>query len=134
MNDTLTPKDLSFSTISATNLPGAARSFPRVISEDSSYRRQSSHISSLSPTTIRVSHQPRKNGSKQRTLCAVDQLLTRLDAQSNPIGTTDFKIALQMDIPSDVTLTEFRAAAAILFGLVLESDGAVLDMLYRGEY
>lgn len=135
MNDTLTPKDLSFSTISATNLPGSARSFPRVASADSSHRRQSTHLGTMSPTVIRVSHQPRKNGSgKQRSLFAVEQTLTRLDASGNPIGVTDFKVAFQCDIPSDITLAEIRAAVAILLGALLENDAAGLDQVVNGEY
>jgi hypothetical protein len=135
MNDTLTPKDIVFSTIGATQLPGAARSFPRVASPNSDYRRLSSHISSLSPTVIRVSHQPRSSKSTiQRSLFAVDQTLTRLDASSNPISKTTFKVAFQTDIPSDVTLAEWRAALSILFGALQESDGALLTAMYNGEF
>lgn len=135
MNDTLTPKDYVLSTTGATQLPGAARSFPRVVSSGDDYRRSSSHISSLSPTVIRVSHQPRSAKSAiQRSLFAVDQTLTRLDVSSNPISTTTFKVAFQSDIPADVTLAEWRAALSVLFGALLESDAALLTAIYNGEY
>ncbi len=135
MNDTLTPKDIVFSTIGATQLPGSARSFPRVASPNSDYRRMSNHVGSLSPTVIRVSHQPRSSKSTvQRSLFAVDQVLTRLDASSNPIGKTAFKVAFQADIPVDVTLAEYRAALSILFGALQENDGALLTAIYNAEF
>lgn len=137
MNDTLTPKDLVFSTISATQLPGAARSFPRVQSTVGSreHRRQSTHVGSLSPTVIRVNHEPRKRGvGFMRSLFGIEQTLTRLDANSNPIGVTSFKTNFQNDIPADVTLNEFRAGVAILMGALLENNGALIDAMYNGEY
>lgn len=137
MNDTLAVKDLVMSTIGATQLPGSARNFPRVASKRATeYLRQSSHISSLSPTVIRVAHNPRSNdaGSKQRSLIAVDQTLTRLDASSNPVSSTSFKVAFQCDIPSDVTLAEYRTAVSTLLGALLESDGALVTSMYYGEY
>lgn len=136
MNDTLAVKDLVMSTVGATQLPGSARNFPRSISKKSNeWTRSSLHISSLSPTTIRVAHTPRINGGdKQRSLFAVDQVLTRLDASTNPVSTTSFKVAFQADIPSDVTLTEFRTAVSTLLGALLESDGANITALYNGEY
>lgn len=135
MNDTLAIKDLAFSAVGATQLPGAARNFPRVATTSTEHHRQSSHLGTMSPTLVRIAHQPRKNGvGLQRSLCAVDQTLTRLDASNNPIGSTKFKVAFQMDIPADVTITEIRAAAAILFGALLESDAAMLGSLVNGEY
>lgn len=135
MLDTISAKALITSTLDAANFDAAnTRSFPRVASIDKSERRQSLHIGSLSPTVLRISHQPRKSDvDVQRSLVAIDQTLTRLDAQSNPIGSTKFKVAIQADIPSDVTLAEFRAAALLLFGFLLETDGAALTSVYNGE-
>lgn len=135
MNDTLPVKDLAMATVGATQLPGTARSFPRTFSSDGSYKRTSAHIGSLSPTTIRVSHQPRKTTTaKQRSLFALDQTLTRLDASSNPILVTDFTVAFQVSIPGDVTLAEYRTAVSTLCGALLESDGALITSLYNGEF
>lgn len=136
MNDTLAIKDLVMSTVGATQLPGSARNFPRTVSKKANeFLRQSMHISSLSPTTVRVAHTPRASASeKQRSLFAVDQVLTRLDASSNPVSSTSFKVAFQCDIPSDVTLAEYRTAVSLLLGALLESDGAVVTALYNGEY
>jgi len=134
MNDTLAVKDLVMSTVGATQLPGAARNFARIVSGDDSYKRLSAHIGSLSPTTIRVAHQPRKNGlGKQRSLFALDQVLTRLDAQSNPILKTDFTVGLQSSIPADVTLAEYRTAVSTLAGALLADDGALITSIYNGE-
>jgi hypothetical protein len=134
MNDTATPKDLVFSTIGATQLPGAARSFPRVASSDGQYRRQSLHVSSLSPSIMRISHTPRKTQSAiQKSLLSLDQTLTRVDALGNPIGTTKFSVGFNLTIPGDVTLTEVRSAAAILLGFLLEADAANLTALYNAE-
>jgi len=134
MNDTLSVKDLSMSTVGATQLPGTARSFPRVASASDAYLRLSTHISSLSPTTIRVSHVPRNNGTgKQRSLFAIDQDLTRVDASSNPISKTRLTVGFQATIPSDVTLAEYRTAVSTLLGALLESDGALITSIYNGE-
>lgn len=135
MNDTLTPKDLSFSTINAANLPGDARSFPRVASSDSSHLRRSTHLGSLSPSVLRIAHQPRKNGSgKQRSLLALDQTLTRLDSSNNPVGTVEFKVAFQCDIPEGVTADEFVAACQTLFGALLSNNAEGLKQILNGEY
>jgi hypothetical protein len=136
MNDTLAVKDLAISTVGATQLPGSARNFARVHSVDSAYRRVSNHINAngLSPTTIRVAHTPRNNSvTTQRSLIAIDQDLTRLDASSNPISKVRFKVAFQADIPEGVALAEYRTACATLFGALLETDGALLTSIYNGE-
>lgn len=135
MNDTATPKDYLLTSTSATNLPGSARSFPRVQSTDSQNRRQSLHISSLSPCVLRIGHQVRKNSTGvQKSICSIDQTLTRLDALSNPISSTKFSIAVQANIPGDVTLVEFQAAASILLGFLLETNAANLTALYNAEF
>lgn len=135
MNDTVNIKPLLPAQIGSTQLDATARAFARITSEDSSWQRSNSVLGSLSPTTLRIAHQPRTTKSPiQRTLCACDQVLTRLDALSNPIGTNKFKVALQADIPEGVSLAEFRAAAMILFGFLLENNGANLDAIYGREY
>jgi len=135
MNDTQTIKPIVASTFDAANF-GTGRAFSRVASADAKvYRRANSAIGSLSPTTLRIAHQPRKGtNTVQRTLCAVDQLLTRVDALGNPISTTSFKAALQADLPQDVSLAEFRAAVDLLVGFLTENDGANITALYAGEY
>jgi len=135
MNDTQNVKALSISTIGGTQLPGSALAFPRVASSNSENRRTNYQIGSLSPTSLGISHRPRSVSSPvQRTLAYIDQKLTRIDAQSNPIGNTTVRVALQCNIPSDVTLAEFRAAASLLLGFLLETDGANLTALYNGEF
>jgi len=135
MNDTVTAHKLVSANITGSVVDGTARSFPRVASNSNVEAiRQSLHVSSVSLTVLRVSHQPRKlvNGM-QRSLCAIDQTLSRLDATSNVISTSKFKVAFQTDIPSDVTLTEWREAVYLLIGILTESNGAVLDALYNSE-
>lgn len=135
MNDTISVKPLLSAQIGNTQLDSVARSFARVVSEDTSHQRSNSNLGSLSPTVLRIAHQPRTVKSPiQRSLIAVDQTLTRLDATSNPISSVKFKVALQCDIPDGVTLAEFRAAAMVLFGSLLETDAALLTAVYNREY
>lgn len=136
MNDTLSIKSLAISTVGATQLPGSALSFARVASaKQTDHLRSNSAIGSLSPTVLRVAHQPRSAKSDvQRSLISVDQTLTRVDALSNPIGSVVINIALQTNIPSGVTLAEWRAAAAVLLGSLLATDGELLTAIYNGEY
>lgn len=137
MNDALNVKDLAISTIGATQLPGSARVFARVASADpNTHLRQSSHIGSLSPTTVRIAHQPRtaKSGV-QRSLLSVDQVLTRLDSSSQPTGIkSKFNIGIQTNISDDVSLEEWRAGLATLLGLVLADDGAIATEIYEGKF
>jgi hypothetical protein len=136
MDDTLSIKALAISTVGATQLPGSALAFPRVVSGSQSvHLRRNSAISSLSPTDLRIQHTPRsEKSSVQRSLCSVDQTLARLDASSNQIDEDAFSVKLQADIPPGVTIEEFRAAAAILFGGLLANDGMLLNSIYYGEY
>lgn len=135
MNDTLAIKPLLPAQIGASQLDSTAKSFPRVASSGKDHRRQNNYISSVSPTILSVAHQPRTaKSSTQRSFCYIEQSLARLDAQSNVISTDAFKVGLQCVIPSGVTLAEFRAAAMILFGALLEGNSAMLDQLYYGEY
>lgn len=135
MNDTVAAHKLVSANITGSVVDGTARSFPRVASPSGSEAlRQSLHISSVSPTSFRVSHQPRKSSTDvQRSLCAVDQTLARVDTSSNIISTSKFKVAFQTDIPSDVTLAEWREAVYLLLGILTETDGAVLNAIYNKE-
>lgn len=135
MNDTQNVKALALSTVGATQLPGSALAFPRVASSNTEQRRTNYSISSLSPTSLVISHRPRTTTNDvQRTLAYIDQKLTRLDAQSNPISDTIVRVGFQCNIPSDVTLTEYRAAVSLLLGFLTESDGANITALYNGEF
>jgi hypothetical protein len=135
MNDTITAHKLVSANITGSVVDATARSFPRVIGSNSSEAlRQSLHIGSMSPSVVRIAHQPRKSDvDVQRTLCALDQTLARLDAQSNVISTTRASVALQTNIPSDLSLTEWREMVYLLIGTLTESNGAVLDALFNRE-
>jgi len=136
MDDTLSIKALDCSTIGATQLPGTALAFPRVVSSSPSvHLRRNSAISSLSPTDLRIQHTPRTAKSDlQRSLVSVDQLLTRLDTESNPVDEEHFSVKFQCDIPSGVTYEEFKAGFEILCGAILADDAALLYSVYQGEY
>lgn len=137
MNDTLNVKDLAISTVGATQLPGSARAFARIESADAkTHLRSNSSIGSLSPTVIRIAHQPRTAKSDvQRSIVACDQKLTRLDTSSQPTCVEHtFTVALQTNIPSGVSLAEWRAGLATLLGALLESNGALADQVYAGEF
>lgn len=137
MLDTLNVKDLLISAIGATQLPGSARAFARVASADPKvHLRQSSHLGSLSPTTLRISHQPRSaKSSVQRSLIALDQVLVRLDSSSQPTGIrSEFTVAVQTNIGNDVSLAEWKSGLATLLGALLESDGALATEVYEGKF
>lgn len=135
MNDTLSVKEISTSTLDAANFPGTARSFPRVVSQNSEYLRQSLHIGATSPTVLRVAHQPRSTKSTvQRSLFGIRQTLARLDAQSNPISYDQFDVNFQTVLPQGVTEAEFLTSAKLCIGALLENDGALLKQIYNGEY
>lgn len=135
MNDTLLVKDLATSTIGATQLPGAARTFARVASSDNKvHLRQSNHLGSLSPTVIRIQHTPRSSKSAvQRSVLALDQTLGRLDAQSNLLESVKFSIKIQSDIPEGVTEAEWKAALATLLGGLLEADAALAIQFFYAQ-
>lgn len=135
MDDTQSVKDLDISTLDAANFPGSAKSFARIVSTKVGEAiRRNDGISSLSPTLMRVSHQPRVNGAGlQRSVMAIDQQLTRLDASSNPVSVTKFSVKFQADIPADVTLAEYQAGVKLLLGTLLGSSGANIDAIFRGE-
>lgn len=135
MNDTLAVKALLSAHLDAADFDSTVRSYPRVASIGNENKRMSSHLGSLSPTVLAVAHQPRSSSTiNQRSLIYVEQTLTRVDALSNPLGSTKVKISLQSNIPSDVTLAEYRAVAMQLLGALLESDAALLNSIYAGEY
>lgn len=135
MNDTLSIKAYLPATIDAAELDSTTRTFPRIASASiNDTRRQSLHVSSLSPTVLRIAHTPRTaKNLVQKSLFSVDQTLTRLDASSNPIGTTKFKVGFITEIPADVTLAEWQAAKNLLIGALIESSGALADAIYNGE-
>lgn len=135
MNDTLSIKELSTSTLDAANFPGTARSFPRVVSQTSEYLRQSTHVGDLSPCLLRIAHQPRSAKSNvQRSLIGIRQTLARLDAQSNPISYDQLDVNFQFVKPQGITEAEYLTAAKLLVGALLESDGALLKQMFNGEY
>lgn len=135
MNDTLSAKELVMSTIGATQLPGTARTYARVqAKKDTESLRRSSHISSLSPTDIRIAHQaPSGDKGVTRSLFAVDQKLTRLDTLNNPIGEDTITVAFQMTKTKGATLAEVRTAVSVLLGALLETDGALVSAVYNQE-
>lgn len=137
MNDTLNVKDLAIATVGATQLPGSARAFARVASADPKiHLRQSSHIGSLSPTTLRIAHQPRSAKSNvQRSLLSLDQVLVRLDSSSQPTGIrSQYSIAFQTTIGNDVTLEEWQAGLATLLGALLENSAALATEIYQAKF
>jgi hypothetical protein len=135
MNDTLAVKGLLIASITNTQLDASAKNFPRVASNQSEYRRRSTHIHSLSPTDIVVSHVPRSGkNTVQRSRLAVEQTLTRFDAVPNPISAVKFSTALTIAIPEGVTQAEFVEAFRLLIGTLTESSSAVAVALYNGEY
>jgi hypothetical protein len=121
-------------TTSAIALDSTQYAFPRVSSSDKQERRRNTAISSLSPTTLRISHQPRTAANRvQRSLAAIDQQLTRLDSSSNPVSVTNGSVAFQSNIPSDMTLAEYRAMCVLLIGFLSENDMANVDAQFNGE-
>lgn len=135
MNDSHNAKELVISTVGATQLPGAARTYARVQSRKvTESLRRSTHISALSPTDIRIAHTPiLKTGDVSRSLFAVDQTLQRVDALSNPIAKDSLTVAFTMTKKEGVSLAEVRAAVSVLFGALLENDGALIDAVYNQE-
>lgn len=135
MNDTLTVHKLVAANITGSVVDATARSFPRVSSTNNSEEhRQSLHINSVSPTVIRIAHQPRKSDlDVQRSLCATDQTFARLDAQSNVISTSKATFGTQTNIPSDVTEAEWLELAYLHIGLLTENSGAVLKAIFNRE-
>ncbi len=135
MVDTLSIKELDFSTLDSGNFPGTARSFPRIQSNQNvEFLRQSSHIGSLSPSVLRIAHSRRRQASDlQRSVFSLDQGLGRLDASSNLISTDRVHVKFQADISAGVTLAEYRTAVKLLLGALLESDGALISSVYNSE-
>lgn len=135
MNDTLSVKGLLLSQVLAAQLDASARSFPRVAGSGKEYIRRSTHIHSLSPTDLIIQHVPRTaKNTVQRTRCAIQQTLTRFDAQSNPIKSDVFSVAITSTIPSGVSLAEFLEAYRLLLGFSTESSSANMTALFNGEF
>lgn len=135
MLDTLLFKDIDMSAVGSTQLPGSARTFSRTQAPRlNEYFRRSTHVSSLSPTDLRIVHSPRTpKNPRQRSTCQLIQVLTRFDASSNPVSSTKFEVGLSCYIPADVTLAEFRAAVKLLIGGLVATDGEMITALYNGE-
>lgn len=135
MNDSHNAKELVISTIGATQLPGAARTFSRVQPKKvTESLRRSTHISSLSPTDIRIAHTPAsKVGDVSRSLLAVDQMLQRVDALSNPIAKDNLTVGLTLTKSTGCSLAEARTAFSVLFGALLENNGALIDAMFNQE-
>lgn len=135
MTDKLDIKSVAINTVGATQLPGSAISFERVVSEDTATaQRASYHIGSLSPTIMRVFHLlPKKSGAVTRSTMIIDQTLSRVDALSNQIGTNVHSVGLQLTRDSGTTLAESRASFALLAGALLANDGQLFDSLFKRE-
>jgi len=136
MTDSQSVKAIDLATITGSVLPGSALAFERIASSDPKVSlRSNSSVGSLSPTTIRIQHTAPAKGSNgsRRAIYATDQTLMRLDSQSNPIGAIKGSIASSALIPETMTLTEFRAMAALHYGDMLANNGAKIDAIYRGE-
>jgi len=96
--------------------------------------RQNTSISSVSPTRLRIAHQPITVKSPvKRSLTALDQSLARLDAQSNVISIDSFSVKLQSENGATVTEAEYLAAWNKLIGYAVAGDNAGLKAMYRGE-
>ena len=135
MVDTITAQKILTNTIDSGELDATVRSFPRTVSPSvNDAKRQSIHLGSLSPTVLRVAHTARSStNKKQRSLMQIQQQLTRLDALSNPVSVTAFDIAIQTNIPADVTQAEWLEAFSLLIGALLAGDAALAKALYNGE-
>lgn len=140
MNDQLSVKSLSLATLDAANFPGSAELYPRTvgIAGDPEFLRTAYPISSLSPTTIRIGHRPSKGNVPQRSLLALDQVLTRLDGSSQPTGVVDkFTLSLQLTKTDGCSEAEVLAGAYRLLGAALADNGTIdgsgLLALYRKQ-
>lgn len=135
MNDTLSIKTLDGATIGATQLPGAAHTYARVASSDSKvHLRQSNHIDSLSPTILRIQHQPRtpKNDT-QRSLFSLEQIRNRVDALGNSIDQDFASVKFQHETSATTTLAEHRANAYELIGALLANNGQLIDEMFYAQ-
>lgn len=133
MNDTITVKPITATSINAANL-GTARDFARVASADkNAHTRRNDILGSLNPAYLRIRHGQTKT---VRTVSAlVEQHLTRVDAQSNPLSEIYGQVSFTANVPPTQSEEEFVASCLILFGaLIGTGDCAMLRSLYRGEY
>lgn len=131
--------DLSITPIVPGNISGddlgSALVFSRIASSNAKESlRSNASLGASSPSNLRVAHQPitPKNDTK-RTLCALDQSLARLDAQSNVIRIDTFKVAFQLTHDAYVTEAEVCSAAEKLLGYLVASNFAGLKSMFRGE-
>lgn len=132
MNDTITVKPLTATSIAVANL-GAARDFARVAFADKSvYARRNDALGSLNPTYLRIKHG--KTKSVKTASALLEQHVTRVDAQSNPLATLFDQVQFLANIPPGLTEDEFVDHSMNLFGaLIGDGSCAVLRALYRGE-
>lgn len=135
MQDTLSIKSVIGTSIVAANLESTAKSFPRVASTNRQMLRRWQSSDGLSPIEIKVSHEPRTEKSNvQCSLFGLNATYARKDALSNVISTDVVTVNISSRIPSGVTLAEFKSAVLLLAGALLESNGAIIEQIYNGEY
>jgi microsomal dipeptidase-like Zn-dependent dipeptidase len=119
----------------APTLDSTGFSFPRVMSEDSQYRRQNLGDGSLNPMVIRVSHQPiSAKRTVQRSLFALDKTYARLDATNNVVGSDSLGLSLQFNRTSGVTEAEFILQFERLVGALMETRSAVTYALAKSLF
>lgn len=134
MTDDQSVKDLAINTIGATQLPGTARTFSRVASSSPGvFVRRSTHISSLSPTDLRIQQTPENKNGIVRHAAYLDQVLTRLDALSNPIGRDTASCGLVSVRKQSVSLAEYTAMVSTFAGWLLANNGENIGRMYNGE-
>ncbi len=135
MDDTLSIKDLDMTTLDSANFPGSAKAFPRVASPNTDWRRQNLAIDSRSPSVFRITHTPiSAKNAIQRSSFMLDQRLTRVDSDDNPISEDSFTVGLVLNRPSGVSEAEYLAGVQMLLGALVASSGSNLKALYNGEY
>lgn len=134
MNDTLSIKGLLKQTLDSANF-GVASAFARVASSDIGQKlRRSLMFGSLSPVTLRISHQPiTAKRSVQRSLASMDSILTRLDVNDVAIGEDFCNVALQFSRSKGITESEFVDRLTLLAGALLENDAQLAKELYNTE-
>lgn len=107
------------------------RIFPRIASDDSKTAiRRHRDSNGRNAISLRIAHQTRKGSESVRhTLCALDHEIDRVDSSTGSVASTDrLSVKLQCDIPSGVSLQEFRDAVNLLIG-VLKDTGAGNDIV-----
>lgn len=132
MNDTITVKPLTATSITVAEL-AAPRDFARVSHADKSvYARRNDALGSLNPTYLRIRHGSTK--AVKTATVVLEQHVTRVDAQGNPVASLFDQVQFIGNIPPGLTEQEFVDHSMNLFGALI-GDGtcSVLRALYRGE-